>query len=226
MYPKTSKYSEMKLKICGMKYSENITEVATLLPDYLGFIFYEKSPRNFKGAIPLLPENIKKVGVFVNASLETIQEKIHHYDLDVIQFHGEETPEFCKEIQKAHPKLELWKVFYIDINFSFEELFPYEKCVTHYLFDAKGKKKGGNGILFPWEILKNYTSKKLFILSGGIGLDEIDALDTLLKIKLPIHAIDVNSKFEISPGLKEYNKLEVLKNKINKLLLCKKVIIK
>lgn len=209
-----------------MKYSENITEVATLLPDYLGFIFYEKSPRNFNGVIPLLPKSIKKVGVFVNASLETIQEKILYYNLDVIQFHGEETSKFCEEIQKKYPKLELWKVFSIGSNFSFEELFPYEKCVTHYLFDAKGEKKGGNGILFPWKILKNYTSKKPFILSGGIGLDEIDALDTLLNMKLPIHAIDINSKFEISPGLKEYKKLEVLKNKINKLLLCKKAIIK
>jgi len=208
----------MKLKICGMKYPENISEVATLLPDYLGFIFYEKSPRNFNGVIPLLPKSIKKVGVFLNASKDTIEEKIHLYNLDVLQLHGEETPEFCQEIQKAHPNLELWKVFSLNTNFSFEELFPYEKCVTYFLLDTKGEKKGGNGFPFPWKILKNYTSKKPFILSGGIGLEEIDALNEVLKMNLPINALDLNSKFEIRPGLKNIKTLKTFRNRLkNKL---------
>ncbi len=206
----------MQLKICGMKYPENIAEVAGLQPDYLGFIFYENSPRDFTREMPTLNQNIKKVGVFVNASAEKIQEKITAFSLDCIQLHGEETPEFCEQMRALYPKLELWKVFSIGNDFSFEVLTPYEKFVTHFLLDTKGKNKGGNGITFNWEILKNYTSQKPFILSGGIGLEELDAIGELAKTNLPIHAIDVNSKFEIHPGLKNIKTLKAFKNRLKK----------
>jgi len=205
----------IKLKICGMNH--NIAEVATLQPDYLGFIFYEKSPRFFDGEIPKLPFGIKKVGVFVNAAIKEILEKIKEYNLDVIQLHGEESPYFCKELKqecqvKCSRSLTIWKVFSIKDEFDFEKLEPFENVVDKFLFDTNGKEKGGNGITFDWNVLKNYTSQKPFILSGGIGLEEIENLKTILETDLPIHAIDVNSKFESKPGMKNVLILQGFQN--------------
>ncbi|RMA56798.1 phosphoribosylanthranilate isomerase [Ulvibacter antarcticus] len=222
---------KVALKICGM--NQNTSEVAMLQPDYLGFIFYDKSPRDFSGEIPSLPKHIKKVGVFVNASLEEISEKIKKYNLDVIQLHGEESPTFCEKLRDAitttvevpvlsaveEPVLsavevpvlsavEVWKVFSIKDSFNFDLLTPFENKVDKFLFDTKGKEKGGNGYVFDWRILENYPSKKPFILSGGIGLNEIEKLKSILKSDLPIHAIDVNSKFESEPGLKNTDDLK------------------
>lgn len=188
----------MKLKICGMKYPDNILEVSQLLPDYLGFIFYEKSSRYFDGEIPKIPKSIKKVGVFVNQTSEEIISKIEKYDLDVIQLHGEETPDFCQNLRQE--KVEIIKVFSVDDDFDFELLKEYENVCDYFLFDTKGKLHGGNGVTFNWEILKKYTSSKPLFLSGGIGIEEISKIKTL---NVPIYAIDVNSKFEIEPGLKD-----------------------
>lgn len=198
----------MKLKICGMKYPENILEVGTLLPDYMGFIFWEKSARYFDGIIPKLPKSIKKVGVFVDASLEEILNKIEKHDLQAVQLHGNESAEFCELLKKNTSKLiDVIKVFPILDTFDFGILNPYEKVCDFFLFDTKGKLPGGNGTTFDWKVLEKYPSTKPFFLSGGIGKEEIEKLvDTLqcnvsLK-KLPFYAIDVNSKFEIKPGLK------------------------
>jgi phosphoribosylanthranilate isomerase len=192
-----AKNKDMKLKICGMKYPENILEVSQLLPDYLGFIFYEKSSRFFDGEIPEIPKSIKKVGVFVNARLMEINGKIKKYDLDLIQLHGNETPEFCRDLQKS--KIKIIKVFSVDDDFDFEILNKYEDVCDYFLFDTKGKLHGGNGFTFNWQILDRYKSQKLLFLSGGIGIEEISKIK---KLNLPIFAIDVNSKFEIEPGLK------------------------
>ena len=208
------------LKICGMKH--NIAEVAALQPDYLGFIFYDKSPRFFDGDIPSLPPGIKKVGVFVDASLEEILEKIKKYDLNVVQLHGDESEDFCEQLKEgldcARPDkggtIEIWKVFSIKDKFNFDVLKPFENVVDKFLFDTKGKDKGGNGYTFNWKILKNYPSKKPFILSGGIGLEEIAELKEFLKTDLPIHTIDVNSKFEMEPGLKNIEALKKFKNEL------------
>ena len=208
------------LKICGMKH--NIAEVAELQPDYLGFIFYDKSPRFFYGDIPSLPPGIKKVGVFVDASLEEILEKIKKYDLNVVQLHGDESEDFCEQLNEGLDctrldkggTIEIWKVFSIKDKFNFDVLKPFENVVDKFLFDTKGKDKGGNGYTFNWKILKNYPSKKPFILSGGIGLEEIAELKEFLKTDLPIHAIDVNSKFEMEPGLKNIEALKKIKNEL------------
>jgi phosphoribosylanthranilate isomerase len=190
----------MKLKICGMKYPENILEVSELLPDYMGFIFWEKSSRYFDGNMPDLPKSIQKVGVFVDATLEEISFKIKKYHLDLIQLHGKETAAFCKNLKKDG--LSIIKVFSINDDFNFEVLKPYEAVCDYFLFDTKGKLPGGNGIAFNWEILEKYNSTKPFFLSGGIGIDEIAPVKQLLKTNLPIYAIDINSKFEVQPGLK------------------------
>ncbi len=192
-----------KLKICGMKH--NTEEVSQLQPDYLGFIFYEGSPRNFEGSIPKLPSDVKRVGVFVDADLGTISEKIKKYHLDVIQLHGTETPEFCEEVKSGG--VEVWKVFSIKDEFDFDRLAPYEKHVHKFLFDTRGKARGGTGYTFDWRVLKDYSSAKPIVLSGGIGLAELNAVKSILNSGLPIDTIDVNSKFEIRPGEKDVAKL-------------------
>lgn len=203
----------MKLKVCGLKY--NIAEVANLQPDYLGFIFYEKSPRFFEHTIPKIPNNIKKVGVFVDASLDFVKVNISKYNLDLIQLHGNESPEFCNSIKSFGKKI--IKVFSVKDLFDFSLLKHYESACDYYLFDTKGTLPGGNGYMFNWNILANYPSTKPFFLSGGIGLNQIEKLKQFKKANLSkyCHAIDVNSKFEIEPGLKNINDLERFKNELS-----------
>lgn len=197
-----------EIKICGMKYSENIELISSLLPDYFGFIFYKKSPRFFQETIPQLPKNIKKVGVFVNDSKTDILEKIKIHSLDLIQLHGDESPHFCKELKYDNSQIKIVKAFSIGNSFDFETLKNYLDTVDFFLFDTKGKQPGGNGITFNWNILKEYPFEKPFFLSGGIGLENIKELLKLLEENLPIHAIDINSKFEDDDGLKNYDKLK------------------
>ena len=206
----------MKLKICGMKYPDNILEVGSLLPDYMGFIFWEQSARYFDGEMPILPKSIKKTGVFVNASQEEIISKITKYDLQAVQLHGHESVAFCKELKEHFGNaIEIIKVFSVDSAFDFDQLKPFETVCDYFLFDTKGKLPGGNGTTFDWKVLEQYPSQKPFFLSGGIGLDEIDLVKQILKTDLPIYAIDLNSKFEIEPGLKNKEELDRFKQKIN-----------
>ncbi|MBD0726213.1 N-(5'-phosphoribosyl)anthranilate isomerase [Flavobacterium sp. L1I52] len=199
----------MKLKVCGMKYPDNMLEVGTLLPDYMGFIFWEKSARFFDGSIPTLPDSIKKVGVFVNESIENILDKIEKYNLQAVQLHGKESVEFCLNLKtQLASSIEIIKVFSVADDFDFAALAPFENVCDYFLFDTKGKLPGGNGTTFDWKVLEKYPSKKPFFLSGGIGLDEMDAVNEILKTNLPVYAIDVNSKFEIEPGLKNTEALQ------------------
>tara|TARA_R110000868_G_scaffold5975_1_gene34697 strand:+ start:10667 stop:11341 length:675 start_codon:yes stop_codon:yes gene_type:complete len=212
--PSTLENASLKLKICGMKL--NTSNVAALHPDYLGFIFWENSKRNFSGPLEAVPHNIKKVGVFVNETISIIKEKVIKYDLLLVQLHGDETPSFCEALKKEIKSIQIIKVFSIKDEFNFELITPYEDVVDFYLFDTKGKLPGGNGYTFNWNILKEYPSKKPYFLSGGIGLEEIDNLQSFLKIPTSkyCHAIDVNSKFEIAPGLKNIQLLQELKEKL------------
>ena len=199
----------MKIKICGMKYPDNILEVGALLPDYMGFIFWEKSARYFDGQIPELIKTIKKTGVFVNESVENIIEKIDKHDLQAVQLHGKESVEFCQNLKNnIDDNIEIIKVFSVGDNFDFDVLKPFENVCDYFLFDTKGKLPGGNGTTFDWKILENYDSDKPFFLSGGIGIEEIP---TIKNLKLPIYAIDVNSRFEIEPGLKNINLVRTIR---------------
>lgn len=212
-------FSGVKLKVCGMNFSENISEIASLNPDYLGFIFHDKSPRNFKNEIPEIPSEIKKTGVFVDASLEFIFGKVRKYDFSAIQLHGDESSSFCEKLklemgkEKRTSAVEIIKVFSIRDEFDFGRLKEYEKSVDYFLFDTKGRNKGGNGETFDWEILKNYSSEKPFFLSGGIGIDEVENIKELFsnfkkqgKQHL-LYSVDVNSRFETSPGFKNVEML-------------------
>ncbi|MEI6864670.1 phosphoribosylanthranilate isomerase [Flavicella sp.] len=202
----------MKIKICGMGSSENILEVAALQPDYLGFIFFEKSARNFSGSIPELSRSIVKTGVFVNATIEFVVEKIKQYNFGAVQLHGKESVGYCEKIKELG--VEVFKVFSIKNDFDFDILIPYESIVDCFLFDTKGERLGGNGFVFDWSVLKKHNSKTPFILSGGIGLNEIEAVKEIIKSDLPIYALDLNSKFEIEPAVKDVGVLKEFLNKI------------
>jgi len=205
----------MKLKVCGMKYQDNIQEVATLQPDYLGFIFYEQSARHFDAhRIPEISNTIKKTGVFVDADLDFVIKKISKHNLKAVQLHGNEAPEYCKQLRGKN--IEIIKVFSIKNEFDFSILKSYDDIVNYFLFDTKGKLPGGNGYVFDWTILNNYPSTTPFFLSGGIGLSQIDDINKFQKSEASkyCYALDVNSKFEIEPGLKNIEDLKKFKNNL------------
>ncbi len=217
----------------------NTAEVAALQPDYLGFIFWKPSSRFFEGEIPELPDHIQKVGVFVDASIQEILDKVEKHDLQAVQLHGEEGPEFCDELRigsskirarsstiparssvvetsLAETNLKIIKVFSIKDDFDFSLLESYEEVCDYYLFDTKGKLPGGNGYTFDWSILENYPSAKPYFLSGGIGLEDADAIKKFRKRPEAkcFYAVDVNSRFEIEPGLKYVERLKKFKEKL------------
>ncbi len=202
----------IKLKICGMKYPENIKEISTLNPDYLGFIFWEKSSRNMNlETISEIPKSTKKVGVFVNASIQDIISKVNQYQLNVVQLHGNESVTYCKNVRKLG--VEVIKVFSISDTFDFSTIKEYVLFIDYFLFDTKGKLPGGNGITFDWNILDNYHYNTPYFLSGGIGITEIDGLKEFLKSSAAkkCYGIDVNSRFEKKPGTKNKIKLQKFK---------------
>jgi phosphoribosylanthranilate isomerase len=226
----------MKIKVCGMKYIENIQDVVALQPDYLGFIFYEKSKRNFEGIIPELHRTIKKTGVFVNEYPEILISLVEEYRLDAIQLHGDESLEYVTELKSqlaerrdlfieenkhqrkkknkhfiADEKVEIIKAFGIKDAFNFDDLKPYLDVVDFFLFDTKGKDRGGNGVKFDWAILEKYPFEKPFFLSGGIGLQDMDEIQKIINSDLLIYALDVNSKFESAPGKKNVKELKKFK---------------
>ena len=211
---------KIKLKICGMKFPDNIQEIADLQPDFLGFIFYENSVRNYtENSIIYIPESIKKVGVFVNERQEKIIKTIQKYDLDMIQLHGSETESYCLELinQLNHNQLntKIIKSFSIDDYFVFQTLNEYQ-MVDYFLFDTKGKLPGGNGTKFNWEILEKYQLEKPYFLSGGIGLDDVSNIKEFTKTTASkyLFALDVNSQFEIEAGLKNKEQLQQFKTQL------------
>ncbi len=230
----------MKLKICGI--THNFQEVAQLQPHYLGINFWKPSLRYFEGEIPKLPQNIKKVGIFVDAPLEDVLEKVAQYQLEVVQLHGQESPEYCTTLRQktslnratvlsdrfkedtqvhAHP-VEIIKVFSIKTDFDFSVLQAYEAVCDYFLFDTKGKLPGGNGYAFDWSVLEAYSSTKPYFLSGGIGLDNIDMLVAFFQQKASqyCYALDVNSKFETQPGHKCIEKLKEFIDRVSQVRLC------
>ena len=203
----------MKIKVCGLKFESNILGLSKLEPDYMGFIFWEKSKRLVKGTTPNLSQTkIKKTGVFVNADFEEIKDKVHIHKLEAIQLHGLESPEFCKKINNLG--VEIIKAFNIDENFNFNILEKYKLCSDYFLFDTKGKSPGGNGIPFDWEILRNYKYEKKFFLSGGIGIESINTIKKIKNLNLPLFCVDINSRFELNPGEKNIELIKSFKNSL------------
>lgn len=198
----------MIIKICGLREPENIVEVVSLKPDMVGFIFYPASPRYAKklnnSVLEQIPPNIKKIGVFVNEDLENILTHIEKYNLDGVQLHGTENKELCKTI-KEEAKVLVIKAFSVMNADNFKVTKDYENVCDYFLFDTKTDIYGGSGQKFNWNILSSYRGEKQFILSGGISMEDAKPI---LKLNHPKMAgIDVNSKFEIKPGLKNIEML-------------------
>lgn len=194
----------MKIKICGMREAGNLLAIADLNPDFLGFIFYEKSTRCVRDVLAAsvlhaLPQSICKVGIFVDADLTDVQAAATRYHLDFVQLHGSETPAYC---QQAHALgLRIIKAFAADEAFDFSQLAAYAPLCEYFLFDTKGELPGGNGTAFDWSVLAQYTGPTPFFLSGGLGLANVDQL---LHFQHPhLCGFDFNSRLETAPGLKD-----------------------
>lgn len=187
----------MKIKICGMKFRDNILEIGGLKPDFMGFIFYSKSKR-FVGeafspeSIQNLPTSIEKVGVFVNESPEIILEKVNKFKLDIVQLHGTESVADCQFLKENN--IEIIKAFSVDENFNFNIVKSYEPLCDYFLFDTKTPDYGGSGKTFDWQLLDNYKLEKPFFLSGGLNLESIEKVK---KLNYPmLIGLDFNSQLE------------------------------
>jgi phosphoribosylanthranilate isomerase len=205
---------QVAIKVCGMRDATNIRKVSGLCPDYLGFIFYPKSKRyvgdNF--VVPEIPNAITKVGVFVNESTDVISRLAEKCSIDHVQLHGDETPLQCDELKALG--FTVIKAFGVSEDFDFNLLNLYKSRCNYFLFDTTGKSYGGTGRSFDWDVLQKYDQEVPFFLSGGLSLVNTE---NALNIKsMNIHALDVNSKFEIEPGVKDVAKLdELFKLRIN-----------
>lgn len=210
--------NSLKLKVCGMRLAVNIAEVAELQPDYLGFIFYEKSPRFISEVsaelIKYIPPIIKTVGVFVNEDLETVKKKVNLYQLKSVQLHGSESPEYCGELKSGFSTLTVIKAFGVDENFDFTILDAYQNTVDYFLFDTKTKTHGGSGKTFDWHVLSKYTLDKPYFLSGGIDLEHVVKIREINDERL--YALDINSRFEAEPGVKNAEKIKEFISEMNK----------
>ena len=198
---------KLKLKVCGLRQSENIRTVASLYPDFLGFIYYAKSPR-FVGhefQMPLTATS-NRVGVFVNESVTYMLNKVKSDKLDMIQLHGHEQPAVAKAL--VENDVQVMKVFSVDSNFDFrivKNFIPYSK---YLLFDTKTSNYGGSGKRFNWNLLHQYEYSTPFFLSGGISPENIQEV---AEVRNPaFYGVDVNSGVEDSPGLKNPNRLQEL----------------
>jgi len=198
----------MKLKVCGMQETENIAALASLQPDYMGFIFWEPSKRYCTTVPTDIPKHIKKVGVFVDETTKQIKEKVKLFGLDAVQLHGVESPRQCAALLNL---CKVIKAFRIGPDFDFKTLTPYQDHCTYFLFDTQGPLPGGNGTAFDWKLLAGYNLDTPFFLSGGIGLGHVEAIAEIRRRNLPIHALDINSQFESKPGVKKIEKIEKFK---------------
>jgi phosphoribosylanthranilate isomerase len=201
----------MKLKVCGMKENENIKELVKVSPDYMGLIFHEKSPRNVAYEFAVnLPDEIKKVGVFVDETEGFILDRIEKFDIKYVQLHGKESPHFCGRVRKLNRKI--IKAFNIQENFDFDKLKEYEPHCDYFLFDAHGRNAGGNGVTFNWDLLKKYQGTTPFFLSGGMRLaiaNEIKSFEHPQFI-----GVDINSGFELKPGVKNIPLIKAFKDEL------------
>lgn len=205
--------SRIKLKVCGMRDPANMLDIASLLPDYMGFIFFSKSPRYVgDDFIPVeIPNPIKKVGVFVNEANEVMLKRMHRLNLDYLQLHGKESVQQCEELKLSGGKI--IKVFSVGADFDFNETKPFKEVADFFLFDTQGKFPGGNAQTFDWSILNHYDQEIPFFLSGGINPE--NAIEVVLLKDMNIHALDINSGVEITPGLKDRDKVKKIINILN-----------
>lgn len=203
----------MKLKVCGMRDPDNVRELYSQInPDWMGLIFYPPSPRYvddiYSDALKDIP--VKKVGVFVDMDWKEIKDKVSTFGLSALQLHGEESVEQVKRI-KEKIGLPIIKAISVNEKVIWEDLKPYLPFVDYFLFDTFTQAYGGSGKTFNWKLLMDYPYEKPFLLSGGLSFDHAELIKNF-KQKIPQMAgIDINSKFEIEPGLKDIEMIHVFK---------------
>ncbi|MEL7020952.1 MAG: phosphoribosylanthranilate isomerase [Bacteroidota bacterium] len=204
----------MKVKVCGLNNAENISSITQVPIDMAGIIFYPKSTRNFTletADLEVLKDTgIKRVGVMVNPQMDEVINRVHDYQLDFVQLHGEENVTFCAEIRR------LWSLstirsakiiiaFAVDVEFDFNTTNEFQRYVDLFLFDTKGEQRGGNGRTFNWEKLREYQGMTPFMLSGGIRLEHALKIRAL---NIPqLYGVDINSGFESKPGVKKVDEV-------------------
>lgn len=207
------------IKVCGMREAENIREVEALGINWLGLIFWPHSSRYVSERPDYLPRQAKRVGVFVDETPEKIVSISRLYRLDYIQLHGHESKAYIDQLHQLFANQgdgilppQLIKAFSIATTDDLAQVNAYEGWVDYFLFDTKGPSVGGNGVQFDWEVLADYHGHTPFLLSGGIGPEHAE------RIRVFHHpqciGIDLNSRFEISPGFKDVQKLKTFLQKI------------
>ena len=201
---------ELKIKVCGMRSLDNIARVGELPIDYMGFIFWKGSPRyageelDSRKIKSVLPARIKRVGVFVDASDDEIEQVYERCRLDVVQLHGGESAEYCALLRRRETVVV--KAFAVDGKFDFSHLVPYEGNVDYFLFDTRGTSPGGTGERFDWYRLEEYKGRTPFFLSGGISPSDAREIKSIAHPGL--YGVDLNSRFEISPGWKDEQRIK------------------
>jgi phosphoribosylanthranilate isomerase len=207
----------MLIKICGIKYRDNLQEIIKLKPDFLGFNFYPVSPRFIDknltpGDLAVIPRSIRKAGIFVNQDEYEVSGIKWKYGLDYVQLHGNESPEMCRELNSTGIKV--IKSFGISENFDFNKLTEYLPCCDYFIFDTPSARFGGTGFSFNWYLLDKYDLGHPFLLSGGIGPQDAERIRNLSFLSLA--GIDINSRFETEPGRKDIQSLKIFINAIRR----------
>lgn len=205
----------LQLKVCGINDSNTLIELNDLKPNYLGFIFYDQSPRFLslnETVFKNINSEILKIGVFVNDTCLNVAEKCKVFNLQGVQLHGDESVEYVIQLKTLLPDLIISKAFLIDPAFDFNQLVNYADLVNYFLFDSKSEQYGGSGKKFDWQRLEEYTINTPFFLSGGI---EFNDLNKLKEINHPqFMGVDINSKFEIVPGVKNIELIKKFKEQL------------
>ena len=205
----------MQIKVCGITSIEQATALQAMGVDYIGFIFYPSSKRYVLEKLSLddlanfRPIGVKKVGVFVNEPLDQLLHIVLEAGLDQVQLHGDETPDYCAAVRQ---KVETIKVF--RVGATVPDVTAYEAVVDHFLFDTDSALYGGTGQHFNWELIKGSTIPKPFFLSGGIGPNDVQGIQVMEKTKAgkSLLALDINSQFELAPGMKDLEKIKIFIN--------------
>jgi phosphoribosylanthranilate isomerase len=197
----------MRLKVCGMTMLEQIKELESIGVDFVGLIFYPRSPRYaFKGGLNAdklkrARLTINKVGVFVNEPEEQLLRLVDEWRLEMVQLHGDESPRYCERISNHVNTIKAFRIGK-DENIPYKT-YPYNDAVDMYLFDTLGTQYGGTGEQFDWQLLHEAGIRKPYFMSGGIGIDDIKKVKEFSKKEKNLFSLDINSKFETSPGVKD-----------------------
>lgn len=192
----------MIVKVCGIKTESNIRDLSPLDFDMVGLNFYPSSPRYVDASVvpqwyDILVDSVSRVGVFVNMEMDDVLDFVDEYRLDYVQLHGDESLDYIKRISKH---VSIIKVCRVDESFDFEDTLPYEEYIEYFLFDTATPNYGGSGNKFSWDLLQNYNGNRPYLLSGGIGPEDIMHVKSIKDPRLV--GVDINSKFEISTGVK------------------------